>query len=483
MTSEQVALNEKKNPDWRILLALFLAAFITRSSLINWYSAEYSDAILYITFFYNDSIHIAPLYGFILEPFYNLFSFIPTHEFAGSFISILSASLSVVPLFLIGRYFFTDKVGVYSVLFFIVSPVALRWNIRVMTDSLFTLFFLLCVYSLVRLYYESDKRWLFWSVFLAGMASLTRYQGLALTPIVAFLCIRELRRKRYWALAIAIPAVLPWLFFCWWIFSRKFGQIGVYKNQMQGLSNYLEMFTTYMSVLPYALTYPVFALFCYGVYKSWRMERGRVLAIIFAALFLPWLIMHTFYSELVIRTFLPLFPLAMIFAAYAATLIKREKTVMVVSLVISMVCAGAVLYYQRDTFGDIKRASQWVRFNVDPSAHVYATDSSNLKTKFWSRRDINKYRPDAPFKPGDYLLLPSFYTYIEKSIGEVNEKYRLKTVYETASSIVPLLPDITDPPEHTMTPGWKKFRFKRHNFRSVVVKVVERREEPGGEGP
>jgi 4-amino-4-deoxy-L-arabinose transferase-like glycosyltransferase len=473
MVSQQLALHKKKSSDWRILLALFLVAFFTRISLINWYTAEYTDGIHYITFYYHEYTHIAPLYGSIIQPFYNLFSFIPTHEIAGRFISILAGSLSVIPLFLISRYLFTKKVGAYSVLFYIVSPVALRWNIRVMTDSLFTLFFLLCIYSLLKLYYEPERRWFLPAFFLAGMAALTRYQGLALVPLVAFLWVREIRCKRYRVLITAIPGILPWLAFCWWIFYRKFGQVDVYRDRMEGGYYYLEMFTSYLSALPYALTYPVFALFCYGLYRAWKVERGRVLVLIFAALFLPWLFMHVFYRELVVRTFMPLFPLAMVFAAYASTLMKREKAVMVVCLVVSIAFSAAVLYYQRDTFGDVKRAAEWVRYNVRPQERVYTTSIS--KTVFWTQRPVKKFVPGIVLRPGDYVVLNSFYVSIPRSKEWVGKRFYFETVYETTSTIVPLLPDLTNPAEYTNAPGWHKVKFRENKFKSVVLKVGARK--------
>ena len=459
-------------------------AFFTRLPLINWFNAEYTDAILYISFYYNKSTQIAPLYGALIEPLYNLFVFAPTYESVGRSISILAGSLCVIPTFLIGRYIFNEKVGIYATLLFIFSPVVLRWNIRVMTDSMFTLFFLSSIYFFIMFYYEAQKRWLLMGFFTAGLATLARYQGMALIFIVAFMWFREFRNRRYRAVLVSLLGLAPWLILCWWFLYRRFGQAYIFKgrtgNFLQYADQYTEMYAemlkSYLLTLPYALTYPVFALFCYGAYKAWKFEKGRFLILLFAFLFFPWLIVHTIYLELVIRPFMPLFPFFMLFAAYAITLVRKDKVVLAVCLLISITMSAAVLYYQRDSFGDIKRAAEWVGYNARPGAIIYATDSGPYKSRLWSgRAQTKEYRPEAPLKTGDYLLLSSFYVSIADTTEILKKSFYINTLFETTSTIVPLLPDLTDPSEYTMTPEWNMVKFKKNEFKSVVLLLGKRR--------
>ena len=476
MTSKNIALDDRDDSNWRILTALFLVAFFTRIPLIQWYSAEYTDSILYITTFYSDHDFYLPLYGALISLLYGAMVFINEYETAARFISILSGSICTVPVFLTGRLIFNRRTGIYAALLYIFSPIAMRWDLRSMSDSLFTLLFMSSLYFIVRYYCGSSKRWLFLGVFVAGLAMLTRYQGLALAPVLALLLLREIREKRYAAVLTALPAIVPWLVFLWWVLIyRGSGHGRQYQESVAGIFAYLEAVAGYLFALPYALTYPVFALLCYGAYRAWKVERGRAFLLLSCALFVLWLVMHTAIRFLVVRYFMPLFPLAMILAAYGITSLKRERAVLVVLLSISIAASGAVLYLQRDSFGDIKRAAEWVRFNVRPQARLYASDIGGYKTIFWARRPVEVLSPETALRTGDYLVLNSFYVSISETEERLGEEFNFERLYETTSTVVPLLPDITNPAGYTNALGWKLVRFKKNEFKSVVVKIGEKK--------
>ena len=481
MTPLNTPLCARSGRDRWIVLFLFLTAFLVRIPLINWFYATYTDGILYITFYYNDSTFIAPLYGFLVEPFYNLFTFIPTHEMAGRFLSILFGSLSVIPVYLTGRFIFNEKTGIYDVLLYIFSALVLRWNLRVMTDSLFTLIFFSCVYCYLKFYFEPKRWWLFWGFFLSGLAVLSRYQGLAFIPFTAFLWLREIRARRPKAVLVSLLGSAPWLVFLWWTNYRKFEQTDVFQRSITGIAEYAQMMKGYLLLVPYSLTYPVFALFCYGAYRAWKVERGRVFLLSFASVLVIWLVMHTAYMEMQSRFFMPLFPFFMIFAAYGITHIKRERAVLAAALAVSIAFSAAVLHYQRDSFGDIKRAAKWVGRNVSPEATVYATDLWAMKSKFWAQRNIEEYKPPgSALRPGDYVLFNSFNINVDDAIKRLKWRFDLETVYETTSTIVPLLTDVTNPTEYTLKPEWRRVKYKKNVFRSVVLKVLEKGESQDG---
>lgn len=476
MASFEADRGEDRALDWRIPLILFLIAFFVRLPLIGWFTAEYSDAILLITIFHSDLAYHPPLYGTLLSLLYNFFEFIPTYETAGRFISLLADSLCVIPIYLTGRYIFNRKTAVYAVLLFIFSAMALRWSVRTMTESLFTLLFTAGIYCFIRFYYEPQRKWLGLGFFIAGLALLTRNQGMALGLIVGALFLREVKLKRFSNVIFSLWGIIPWLVFLWWVFVyRGFAHTGSFAGEVTGFTEYLRMLTGYLLVIPYSLTYPVFLLSCYGAFKAWKVERGRAFLLLFAAILVVWLFSHTIVMALVARYFLPLFPFFMIFAAYGITRLKWDRAVLAAALVVTVAFSVAVFHFQRDSFGDLKRAAEWVRLNVAPGEMVYATDIRTFKTKFWTRRNVEELKPGAILHSGDYLILHSFYVSIPDKLEEIGESFYIERLYETRSSIVPILPDLTQPSKYTNHLGWNKVKFKRNNFRSVVLRLGERK--------
>jgi 4-amino-4-deoxy-L-arabinose transferase-like glycosyltransferase len=460
-----------KNRERWILLLLFFAAVILRAPLIGWFSAEYTDSILYITIFYNDHTFYLPLYGALISLLYDNLEFIPTYEMAGRAISIVAGSLSVIPIYLTAKLVFNERTGIYASILFTLSAVALRWDLRAMSDSLFTLFFMASFYFIIKFYYAPAKRIIFLAVLFAGLASITRYQGLALLPLIAFISLREIREKRSSGLLVMVLALPPWIALLWWIEHRGFGHTRQYEESLAGSFAYIKMAAAYLVALPYAMTLPVFVFFCYGLFSAWKTERGRPLILFFLALFIPWLIMHTLIRFLVIRYFLPLFPLFMIFAAYGITRIRRERAAISICIAVTIIFSASVLYFQRDSFGDIKRAAVWIRHNASSEAAVYSTDINAFKTKFWARRDVLRLTAEARLKPGDFLVLNSFYVPIPETRQKLAKNYQLDTVFESVSSNVALLTDVTVPSGYTNSPAWLRVNFKRNEFKSVVLKV------------
>jgi len=467
-----VQVKEEEN---KILFFLFLLAFCIRIPLINWYSAEHTDAICLMTLFSKQFTSWPPLYSFVIKAF-NLF--LNNLETSGQFASILSGSLVMLPIYGIGKLIFDRKTGIYASILYLFSPVALSSDLRVATDSLFTLLFLASLLFLLKFWFNPEARWLLFGFFLAGLASLTRYQGFALVPLIISLGIREIKEKRYKSVLISfLGGVIPWLLLGWWVNYRGFGNLGLYqervgKTVLSTLSGYLSIGESFVVTIPYMLTYPIFAFFCYGVHKAKNLPPGRVLLRVFFYLLILWLIAHSAFRILQTRYFLPLIPLFLLLAGYGFTRVRKERLALGICLAISIFFSSAVLFCQRDSFGDVKRTALWTKNNV--KAEVIFSDEFH-KTAFWSTKEV-KYLDSKDIKTGDYLVVHSFYSNLSPMINYLQKKYEVEVVYETTSRIIPLLPDLLNPPILTNTPAWLAKKYQKQTFKSIILKVLKEKE-------
>ncbi len=172
------------------LFALFLLALMLRLPPVLGSGIISNDGILYIEMakrieagrlkeisdfgFFN-------LYPFLIALFQRFFQ---DWEQAGRMVSVITGSLSVVPLFLLLRKMVSGKVGFIAALLFVVSPRFVEYGSDVLRESSFWFFSLAALW----LAWEglTGKRWPLFvlSALLAGLASFTRFEGVGIIIIV-----------------------------------------------------------------------------------------------------------------------------------------------------------------------------------------------------------------------------------------------------------------------------------------------------------
>ncbi|MEN8007006.1 MAG: glycosyltransferase family 39 protein [Candidatus Krumholzibacteriota bacterium] len=164
---------------------------------------------------------------------------------------ILSAACAGVGIRIIGgvlRSLWNPTVAVAGSLFLAANPTLIRYSYRAGTDLVFWVLFaatLALLFAQTRRHYPT---WILGGVF-AGLAYLTRYNGVALLPmgiVAALVMVRPWKRSAATALTFAatwLAVVSPWLLFLWnqtgdpfW--SRNFALVaeGVY-GPSPGLAN------------------------------------------------------------------------------------------------------------------------------------------------------------------------------------------------------------------------------------------------------
>ena len=150
---------------------------------------------------------------------------------------------------------------------------------------------------------------------------------------------------------------------------------------------------------------------------------------------------------------------------------------------------GAVLYYQRATFGDLAESARFL-LEVGKGARVlsdetYGRHANNVKMRFWSgREDILPLHETEP-KEGDILVLHNTYSKISSEYEWLEENFeyavlaRWGPVTHPGQFItIPLLPDIMadldDPVCSFLTsnPPCMMFRFRPQIFYSVVLRLT-----------
>ncbi|MCX7920088.1 MAG: glycosyltransferase family 39 protein [bacterium] len=519
----------------KILLIILLFTLASRLVFLHWNAGEYTDGIIQMTLFTTakENTFYPPLYSWLIQLFTLIFRDLET---SAKLVSMLAGTLSIIPIYLIAKRLFNAKSGFYAAMLFAISPEIWRWHIRIMTDSLFTLFFIWSIYFILCIRQPtSDIRNLSFAWFFAGLASLTRYQGIALIPPLLLQTVYIIRRgfldtaesdvpriPYRVILSYASVAIIPWLSLIWWVGTRGFGHIGQYaertgENWVISIMSYLTMAESFVLYIPYELTYLVFSLFIYGIITmnqrtgEWVNRRTESKTgffqstdsavcqfnIIFMYLFVVWLIIHSPFESFQYRYFIPIFPFFLILAAYGITRFTAEnaehaekrqkglrvkKTIVVITMMSCLIFSLFSLYLQRDTFGDIKRAAIALKESQIPKDtrifgnELYRPGMDNLKLEFWSGLNVEPYNLETRehVLPGDYIVLHNVYGNIVGELDFLQSRYKVSKIYQSLAQTVPLLPDIMVSPPFTSHPACMLFKYFPQKFITIIVRIEKR---------
>ena len=310
--------------DGALLLGFLAFNAVFRLALINLNAGEYTDGILQITQFERADSFWPPLYTALVWVVRMMGI---EAILAGRLVAVASAVLLVLPLWSLARSWSGRRAALFTVALYTVSPLALRWSLHVMTDVPFLLFFHLACAALLRAAArlkgvervdgvdrvdsmdrvdgmdstDGDKfvapsggfvvpsggfvvpsggfvapsdagRQLVWATLWAVLATLTRYQGLMLAPLVLWVLVLVCRRRSTGRVAALVMQTL-WLALPAWLLYQRFGHIGQVAERTgvgwaQTLLNYWNLFEMFIYILPYAVTLPVFVFFVIGLVRG-----------------------------------------------------------------------------------------------------------------------------------------------------------------------------------------------------------------------
>lgn len=326
--------------------------------------------------------------------------------------------------------------------------------------------------------------------------------GLAIL-ILSSICPAPNRRPGWWyrrplaCLSLGFSAG-PYIFLHIW--QRQLAMTTWYqqgmRTSMRSLAGRWEAWLKYYLVAyPYILVYPVAVLAGLGLILSLIRAVRRPLLRGWAAFFV-YFFAAGFYTLVVNKWWTPRYlymlavaalPLAgggieSLVAARRRALRSAGWIFFCLSLAASAVFSGLVLYWSRDSFGDIRRSAEYIRDHLR-GERVFSSELR--KVGFWSQTPLRGYtrRSRTRVRPGDLVLLVGWHTNLETELAYLNRFYLTEIVHKEKAEIVPLLADdIVDWAGKNLrrranAPVVWEERFRKQQLESWLVEIKASRGE------
>jgi hypothetical protein len=421
-----------------------------------------------------------------------------------------------------------------------VSPLALRWSLQVMTDATFCALWMSALAAALsaahRLWPDlfdsggeapkpnpvSGMRWLLGASAFGAMATLTRYQGVLLAPILFAIAWRARGVERaadrrgdlpYWA------TLLPWALVPAWLLVggagqfrshlAQFGQRTAPGSPIATALNYYNYFEEFVLTWPYYMTWGLFAFMLYGLFRT-RFETRRLALSGWAAVYLALslLALQSMFQAFQIRYLLPLLPLACAACGHGMAVWERKcegrrarfRAPAAAALIYAVAIASFTAYYQSAPFRDLKSAARTLReIELPEGARIFTNESYNAeigaaKLRFWfGPAEYERIGFRLP-KPGDIVVVSSVYgdgieatprgflalcEEIERGVwrvmGATQENYLLPTSLGSFHhSLYPIFPDVMAVPGTHPNPLARHYRYQRQRFLTRIYRVTDR---------
>jgi len=227
---------------WKIIIILLAMAFGLRLFLVIFPEVIYNDGTEYVR--YAKQILSGNWKGSKAPPLYPVLialasRWISNFELAGIWVSVIFGTLTVLPVFFLGRAIFNKKVGILSALFVVVHPFLYLSSGSVLTESVYHFLLPMAVLFGWRVFREGQL-WdiLFFSLF-TSLAYLTRPEAIGYLFVfsfwILFIPLSSGQRRRWFKRVIIVClAILCFLAFSFpylrlikeetgrWEISKKF---------------------------------------------------------------------------------------------------------------------------------------------------------------------------------------------------------------------------------------------------------------------
>jgi 4-amino-4-deoxy-L-arabinose transferase-like glycosyltransferase len=266
--------------------------------------------------------------------------------------SIIIGSLTVIPVYLLGKQLSNDLSGLIAALFVAVNPVLWLFSGIPMTETIFVFFTLFALYFLSL---EKEFRNQFMGGVFIGLAFLSRYAGILILFAVIFTLIFDIIKRKYnrdlligftWIIIGFLIATFPWFLRNTLVFGTPMGigflelwrdpVAGGVSSQYSGISmiEYFQthsaleiisrpfeglIFYTAVSVFAVPITILVFAI--PGVYFLGIKEKSYL----FYVYFILHLLFYAWFPSRLPRYFMPLIPLISLLAGISIARFYNSK--------------------------------------------------------------------------------------------------------------------------------------------------------------
>ena len=478
---------EKGIPDENLLGGLLLFNLALKIMLMPVNVAEYTDGILQLTLFGVPNKLYPPFFtmtALMLKPI------LGNAEAAGRLVSAVASAFLVLPIYMTARALYEKRSAFFAALVYSVSPMALRWALHAMTDSLFAFLCFIAAICLWRALNETSEKYLIWGIVLSVVATLTRYQGILLIPPYLYVLWRLNLKEKTPTRRAAIAGVL-WLLPAVWIVFFGFRHPEQFAERAgatvwQTFLNILLLAESFLAYSPYFLTLPVCFFLLAGLfYMDYGDERKARLLLLFVYLTAALLILQSAFSSFQERYLLPLLPFVALFAGWGIEAIRQRlgerkrifKILLFVLIVNGLGFGLTCVFIQRESFADLKDAANFMK-SLPADAVIYSNetykDLGPVKMRYWSQRDILPMDDLKDIPAGSVVSITSAYGGMSSFMQIkrlMHEIYRAEILAQFDSSLVPLLPDIMQEPISHQNPLALTFRYSRQRFQTIVYQI------------
>ena len=472
---------------------------------------EYTDGILQLLVLEIKAGLYPPLYGMLASAISLLGVDL---EQAGRIVSVIAGGLGVIPVCMMARRLGGKSSVIFAAVFYTVSPMIMRWSVRVMTDALF---FTLCATALwmmmeawERARAADAKRradlWLAGAALASVAAALTRYQGALLAPLWLIPAVAFVRYQRTLPLR-ALAVSLLWLALPAWMATH--GMVHSQQFQSRSVGGIIDVFLDYLNVAesfvyiaPYYFGLPVFLFALLGMARMRRIfPHARAFIWLWSLWAVMILVLQAMFQSFQYRYMMPVMPAVLVLAGVGAEefehhMISRGRRriyslLMIGAIIYLTIFTCAVMVFQRATFGEQREAARFIREEVPPSVPVFSneqygafTNLGSVKLSYWTGRRVSLIGPylseDGTSPPDKFLPTPCVVVmgdvyggdpFVVFQTTQLNLYYHMRTIGSAHVTTVPILDDVMANPMFNQNPtGWV-LRYKAQFFSSQIMMV------------
>lgn len=319
-----------------------------------------------------DSNYAWPKMGFRppLLPYLISLFFLVNAGFLVKFLMPLVGTLGVLSVYLLGKEFFNEKVGMISFLIFAFVPIHVFYSSMVLNGILVTSLLSLSVLFFWRGFEKGDKKSkILFGVFL-GLSLLARYTTLWMFPVFFFYFLIKHRsfsflRDRYlwYSIGSFLLVLVPWFIYGFFEYGNIFGgfihgaKAAAYWGGNQAWYFFFQNNWEITSILGVLF---VFALVYILAYRKYKLK-GIYFNLLWFFIFLFFLLIMPHKEN---RFVIPLLPAMSVISGYFISKIKRFRKIIILILVIVM------LFSCFNMFMDHKKISE----NINTKCFLKTTD-------------------------------------------------------------------------------------------------------------
>lgn len=504
--SEIKRIRQRQQLRWGAVLILFvLINLVLRAPLLFLNKAEYTDGILQLIQFRENTGIYPPLYTAIVWPF----SFLFDQLWAGRFISYLFSVAAVIPLYLMARRSFGMRAAVFTAIVYTVAPESLRWSTRVMTESMFSFFFWFALERLLCAQGARDRDSANFSLVLASvlgtLAALTRYQGMMLLPFILGLAVFLGHVRGVWAIKGILSTLLFALVPLWSLYAGNIhgSQFAERTRDLGPLMTFVNFAEPFVLLMPYFLTYPV-AVFVFVGFNVGRARNTYMMTPMTLYVFVVLLVFQSLFASFQERYFYPFFGILFIWAGLGLAVVDdrcRRRAprwrfyAPTIVVVWSLFISALVLLGSREAFGDIadaaRRAGSVSR--AEGGTPVYTNELYRLerdgqpriagtKVSFFAGLEAEFLTPEHYMGikriPDGALIVFSARDDYAQMRGALEGRYQLEVVETFGAVLTPVFPDLMQNRGMEQSPAAWLFRYQPQHFETTVYRVQGMRRTP-----